>query len=89
MSITCTNGGQKDQERYGLTGQKPVSVDLTKINAMLRYLHVFAMNASQKLSSSMPKHGAFTFNQAQVTEDDPAAFPCETPKEVIIDLTLP
>ena len=59
-----------------------------KSDAMLHYLHVFTMSASQNLSSSMVKHGAFTFDQAQVAADDPAAFPCETLK-VVLDLTIP
>ena len=54
---------------------------------MLRYLHVFVMNANHKLSSDMVKHGAFTFDQAQVA-DDPSAFPRETPT-VVLDLMIP
>ena len=45
------------------------------------------MNASQKLSTAMIKHGAFTFDQAQVA-DDPSAFPRETPT-VVLNLTIP
>ena len=56
-------------------------------NFVCRKSYVFAMNASHKLSSAMVKHGAFTFDQAQVT-DDPSAFPHETPT-VVLDLTIP
>ena len=65
-ALLCAN---VDKQSIQLLGQ-------WKSDAMLRYLHVHSMNATQWFSAAMLKHGAFTFDH--MPEDDPSILPRET-----------
>ena len=53
-----------------------------KSDAMLRYLHVPAMNAKSRFAQSMLDNGLYTFEPATVNPNEPDVLPLQAPPTV-------